>query len=156
MKKQSRAVIGHVIMSPFMLGTILLSVFTGRQKAVRFVGRVLTAVARRFVGLAIPSIPAADQFDRFRGRVKRNYDIFGVLYDITVTKDTADTVQFKIHNCPFCETLRKYGFTDLSRYACAGDWIIAKENKDKWLFERQQTIGTGGSFCNPTYRRKTE
>jgi len=137
-----------------MLGTLLISVFAGRQKAVRFMGGILTAVARRFVGLAIPSIPSADQFDRFRGRVKRNYDLFGILYDITVTFDTPDAVQFNIHNCPFCETLRKYGFTDLSRYACAGDWIIAKENKDKWLFERQQTIGTGGAFCNPTYRRK--
>ena len=62
MKRQSRAMIGHVIMTPFMLGTIMLSVLTGRQKAVHFVGRILTAVARRFVGLAIPSIPAAPLF----------------------------------------------------------------------------------------------
>ena len=156
MKRKSRAVIGHIIMSPFMLGTMMLSAVAGRPKAVRIVGRVLTAVAKRFVSLAIPSIPAPDQFDHFRNRVKRNYDFFGILYDITVTVDAADAVQFNIHNCPFCETLRKYGFSDLSKYACAGDWIIARENKDKWIFDRQQTIGTGGAFCNPTYRRKID
>jgi len=156
LKKQSRTVIGHLVMVPFMFITLMISLLTGRSKAVRLVGRLLTALARRFVGLAIPAISVPEQFDHFRIKVKRNYFLFGMLYDITVTEDRADSVQFMIHNCPFCDTLRRYGFSDLSPYACAGDWIIAKENRDKWLFSRQQTIGTGGEFCNPTYRRKTD
>lgn len=146
--------IGHAGMAPFMMTVILLSLVTGREKAVKMVGTVLTGIAKRFVGLAIPSIDSPEQFDRFREKVKRNYAIFGILYDIAITEENPDTIQFKIHNCLFCGTLLKYGFSDLSKYACAGDWVIAKENKDKWLFARQQTIGTGGKFCNPRYSRK--
>lgn len=141
-------------MGPFMLSTVLLSAMTGRSRAVHVVGKMLTGLAVKFVGFAIPVIHSPEQFDRFRGKVKRNYSLFGILYDINVTKENSDTIQFNIHNCPFCETLLKYGFYDLSKYACAGDWVIAKENKDKWMFSRQQTIGTGGAFCNPTYSRK--
>ena len=152
-KKINRLIIGYAGMTPFMVSVILLSVVTGRAKAVRIVGAVLTEVAKRLVGLAIPSIDSPEQFDRFREKVKRNYAIFGILYDITVTEENPDTIQFKINNCLFCGTLLKYGFSDLSKYACAGDWVTAKENKDKWLFSRQQTIGTGGMFCNPRYSR---
>jgi len=141
-------------MTPFMITVLVLSLFTARSKAVSMVGRRLTRVAKNTVGLAIPVIDSPDQFDYFRERVKRNYSLFKRLYDIKVVQDNSDIVQFNILNCPFCGTLRRYGFSDLSKYACAGDWIIAKENEGKWLFSREQTIGTGGVLCNPTYSRK--
>lgn len=141
-------------MTPFMLSVLLLSLFMARSKAVSIVGKRLTLIAKKTVGLAIPSIASPDQFDYFRERIKRNYSLFEKLYDLRVIQNNSDTVEFNILTCPFSGTLRRYGFSDLSKYACAGDWIIAKENEDKWLFSREQTIGTGGMLCNPTYSRK--
>ena len=39
---------------------------------------------------------------------------------------------------------------------CQADWEIAKDNRDKWTFERSYQIGTGDSFCDHTYKRKTK
>ncbi|MDD2671751.1 MAG: L-2-amino-thiazoline-4-carboxylic acid hydrolase [Syntrophales bacterium] len=154
MKKFLRAALGHLFMTPFMGGVLVLAVFIGRPKAVSFIGGILTAAAHRFVGLAIPLINSPEEFDFFRNRIKRNFSCYGFLYDMRITVDNQDAVQFNILNCPFCCTLRKYGFSDLSRYACAGDWVIARENRDKWTFSREGSIGTGGDFCNPKYSRK--
>jgi hypothetical protein len=56
-------------------------------------------------------------------------------------------------NCPFCEVLNRTGLSDLSGYICEGDWAYARENKDKWLFERKFQIGTGDTICDHTYKR---
>jgi hypothetical protein len=154
MKHVNRSIIGHALMAPFMVGVMLLSLMMGRAKAVRIVGKLLTVAAKKFVDLAIPAIDSPDQFDGFRKKVKKNYAMYRILYDIKVTEENADTIQFSIHHCPFSKTLHRYGFYDLSKYACAADWLIAKENNDKWLFSRDHTIGTGGMFCNPRYSRK--
>jgi hypothetical protein len=153
-KKVNRSIIGHALMAPFMIGVVLLSAITGRAKAVRIIGKLLTGAAKKFVVLAIPAIASPDEFDGFREKVKRNYARYRILYDIKVTEENADTIQFNIRHCPFSKTLHRYGFYDLSKYACAADWLIAKENTDKWLFSREHTIGTGGMFCNPRYSRK--
>lgn len=154
MKKILRSVLGHAVVLPFILNVILLSVIAGRSKAVKITGRFVTKLAKIFLGIMVPSIDSPVKFDRFRERIRRNYLLCRLFYDIHITQDSPDFIQFKINNCPVCETMLKYGFSDLSSYACSGDWEIAKENKDKWLFARRQTIGTGASFCNPTYMRK--
>ena len=33
------------------------------------------------------------------------------------------------------------------------DWAIARDNADKWKFERNYQIGTGDSYCDHTYKR---
>jgi hypothetical protein len=50
--------------------------------------------------------------------------------------------------------LNTVGLSYLNPHICEGDWAKANENRKKWLFERTHQIGTGDSFCDPTYLRK--
>ncbi len=57
-------------------------------------------------------------------------------------------------NCLLCEGFFTLRMSEIGPYLCQSDWEIAKENVDKWDFERNHQIGTGDKYCDHTYKRK--
>lgn len=146
--------LGFLFTVPFALQTYSLIPFIGRKRALRIVGRQLTSVAVLGVKLLIPRIHSKGDYSLFKEKVKRNFLFIGKLYRLRIENETGDRIEFRFHFCPVARMLKIFGLPDLCRYSCAGDWKIAKENKEYWTFSRQQTIGTGGRYCNHTYSRK--
>lgn len=154
MKKIVRFLSGVLFIGPIVLLTYLFSLFLGREKAVRLWGPVITSIAKSGVNLFIPKLKDASEFDFFAERMKKNFWLWKPFYDFTISQDGRDVFQLNVKNCPFCETAIKLGLPELGPYFCQGDWEVAKENKDKWDFNRTHQIGTGDKFCNHTYLRK--
>ncbi len=146
--------LGFLFTAPFVVQTYSLIPFIGRKKALRIVGRQLTPAAVLGVKLLIPRIHSKGDYPLFKERVKRNFLFIGKLYHLRIENETGDHIEFRFHFCPVAKMLKIFGLAELCRYFCAGDWMIAKENEDYWTFSRQQTIGTGGRYCNHTYSRK--
>ena len=92
--------------------------------------------------------------DVFKLRIMRNFRFLAPLYDLKIANHTTNHVEFNIHHCVVTYAFKKLGLSDICKYACAADWVVAKQNQDLWEFARQQSMGTGGPFCNHTYKRK--
>ena len=93
------------------------------------------------------------EYMEIRRRVQKNT---GALEDdVVVEKEDRDVFKVHVFNCPFCEAFNALRMPELSPYVCEGDWEKARANKKKWDFERKHQIGTGDSFCDHTYKRKT-
>ncbi|OPY89471.1 MAG: hypothetical protein A4E72_01090 [Syntrophus sp. PtaU1.Bin208] len=146
--------LGFLFTAPFILSTYSLIPFLGRKKALRIVGRQLTSTAALGLKVLIPRIHSKRDYSIFKEKVKRNFLFVGRLYHLRIEHETGDKIEFRFHFCPVSTMLKIFGLSDLCRYSCAGDWEIAKENKEYWTFSRQTTIGTGGRYCNHTYTRK--
>jgi predicted ArsR family transcriptional regulator len=86
--------------------------------------------------------------------MKANFWLWKPFYDFDIAEENKNIFKLHVWNCPFCECLNGFGLTGLSPYVCEGDWAIARDNIDKWDFERSHQIGTGDSFCDHTYKRK--
>jgi hypothetical protein len=156
MKFVFRQVVGFLVASPFIVLTYLSAVCVGRERSVEFWGPVLTRYAKGIVKLTVPNIHDASEFDRFASELKTRFQFWKPVYDYSVAYEDRNTLKMSFVNCPFCEALKSVGLSELSPYVCQGDWAVAKDNTDKWTFERQHQIGTGDDFCDHTYKRKQE
>lgn len=153
MKNVFRLFIGFIVAIPVAVPTHLLSLFTGKEKAVKILGPSVTAMAKLLQQFFPPTISKASEFDRFKSRLYDRQKIWGLLYDYPVEYPDEDTAKLVIKNCPFAEALIHLNISEFGHYMCEGDWEVAKDNAEKWQFERNCTIGTGGTICDFTYKR---
>jgi hypothetical protein len=138
-------------MLPFSIGFIIVSLFYGRRKSAALIGKVLTNTSAMFLESTIPKMSANDSFPDFKSNIIKAFKTSKLLYDIEIPSENDEFVEFKILNCPFTSALKDYGTTELCRFACAGDFIIANRNNTKWKFTRTHSHGTDGICCNHTY-----
>jgi hypothetical protein len=143
-----------LFVSPFVLQTYSLKLFLGKKRAIRIVGKQLTSAAALFAKLIVPRINSKLDFLIFKQKIKRNFLFFGKLHHLKIENETQDKIEFRFQFCPVSKMLTLFRLSELCKYSCAGDWKIAKENKEYWTFTREQTIGTGGLYCNHTYSKK--
>ncbi|MFH2091645.1 MAG: L-2-amino-thiazoline-4-carboxylic acid hydrolase [Pseudomonadota bacterium] len=153
MKKEFRLFIGFIVATPFALLTHLISISTCKQKAVTILGPKVTILAKSMQQFFPPKINHASEFDLFKTKLKDKQKIWNVLYDYPIEYPDENTAKLVIKNCPFAEALIKLNISELGHYMCQGDWEVAKDNSEKWKFERGCTIGTGGTICDFTYKR---
>jgi len=139
---------------PFVLQTYALTPFLGKKRAIRIVGKQLILASTLGAKLIVPRINSKLDFSIFKQKIKRNFLFFGELLRLRIENETQDKIEFRFQFCPVTKMLSIFGLSELCKYSCAGDWKLAKENKEYWTFTREQTIGTGGSYCNHTYSRK--
>lgn len=153
MKNVFRSLIGFIVVMPFAFLTLILAIFIGKQKAVRILGPLVTICAKSIQQLFPPKIKTSLEFDLFKSKLKKKQKIWKILYDYPIEYPNKDTANLFIENCPFAEAMNKLDISELGHYMCQGDWEVAKENSEKWIFKRSCTIGTGGSLCDFSYRR---
>jgi hypothetical protein len=153
MKKIFRKIIGYMVVLPFVVSSKFLSIFLGQEKAIEVVGTKLTKSAQRSLKFWVPKINDAKDFDSFPAKMKKNFRLWKIFYDIEISEESNDVFKLRVSNCPFCEALNCLGMSTLSPYVCEGDWAIARDNADKWKFERNYQIGTGDNYCDHTYKR---
>lgn len=139
---------------PFVLQAYALRLFLGQKRAIRIVGRQLVLAGTLVAKLIVPRINSKFEFPIFKQKIKRNFLFFRKLLHLRIENETKDRIEFKFNFCPVAKILTTFGLSELCKYSCAGDWKLAKENKEYWIFTREQTIGTGGHYCNHTYSRK--
>lgn len=154
MKKILRQLIGFIVVSPFILLVYLTSIFVGKEKAIKQIGPSATFITKQTLKFWVPKIKNADDFDSFPSGMKANFWLWKPFYDFDIAEENKNIFKLHVWNCPFCECLNGLGLRDLSPYVCEGDWAIARDNIDKWDFERSHQIGTGGRFYVHTYKRK--
>jgi hypothetical protein len=152
-KEWFRKMIGVMFAGPIILKVRQLSLSMGREAAIKTYGPGITSMAKFSLKFWVPDIASPSEFDRMITKMKSRFWIWKPFFDITVTQDDQDTFKLKVANCPFCEALQQLGYPELAPYVCEGDWKKARENKDKWGFERSCQIGTGGDYCEHTYKR---
>ena len=153
MKNGFRVCIGFLVAFPLALITHVISPFIGKQKAVALLGPVATAYAKLLQQFFPPKIYKASEFELFKIRLKDRQRLWGLIYDYPIEHLDDNTVQLNIKNCPFAEAMFKLKVSEFGPYICQGDWEVAKDNSDKWLFERSCTIATGGKICDFTYKK---
>ena len=153
MEKLSRNFFGLIVVLPFIIATKLLSIFMGKEKAIETLGPIATSFAKQMLKFWVPKISDSNDFDSFATKMKKNFRLWRPFYDIAVSEESNDVFKLHVSNCPFCEVLNNFGLEKLSAFVCEGDWAIAKDNSDKWNFERNNQIGTGDNYCDHTYRR---
>ncbi len=117
------------------------------------IGPSATYAAKQALRLWVPKIERPEDFDFFSIEMKKKFWLWKLFYDIEISIENTDIFKLHLSNCPFCEVLNTFGLSNLSSYICEGDWAIANDNKEKWLFERTHQIGTGDTFCDHTYKR---
>lgn len=139
---------------PFILQTYILKPIIGKKRAIRIVGKQLILAGTLVAKLIVPHINSKLEFPIFKQKIKRNFLFFRKLLHLKIENETRDKIEFKFNFCPVAKILTTFGLSELCKYSCAGDWKLAKENREYWIFTREQTIGTGGSYCNHTYSRK--
>jgi hypothetical protein len=154
MKRFLRNIIVGILLGPLIVLVHLAALFIGRQRAIKLAGPALTRIAKRSLRYWVPQIERPEEFDTFGGRMRARFRLWKPLYDIAVTEETRDVFRIRVANCPFCEVLNGAGLRELSPYLCEGDWALARENADKWDFDRAHQLGPGDGFCNHTYLRK--
>jgi len=145
-----RWIIGHALMLPFSFSYFVLSKLLGKQKALAIVGKMVTKVSVVSLNSIIPKMHDNNFLD-FKGKIIKNFSSYRLLYDVEVQSESDESVQFKILNCPFTSALKNLGTPELCRFACAGDFVIAKMNKNNWKFTSTHSLGTDGICCNHAY-----
>ncbi len=153
MKKLLRKIIGYMVVLPFVVASKFLSIFLGQGKAIEAVGPKITKLVKRSLKFWVPKIDNATDFDSFPAKMRKNFRLWKPFYDIEISEERNDVFKLRVSNCPFCEALNRLGMSKLSAYVCEADWAIARDNADKWKFERNYQIGTGDSYCDHTYKR---
>lgn len=139
---------------PFVLQTYALRSFLGKKRAIQIIGKQLTSAGGLVAGLIVPRVNSKQDFAIFRGKIKRNFLFFEKFLRLRIENETQDKIEFRFQFCPVTKMLTIFGLPEICKYSCAGDWKLAKKNKENWKFTRKQTIGTGGSYCDHTYSRK--
>jgi hypothetical protein len=149
-----RLFVGLLAVFPAVLKVWILTPLWGREKAVKVCGPGLTAAAKLSLKLWIPEISTAAEFARFPSKMKARFWLWKPLFDIAVVEEDQNKLKLNITNCPFCEALLKLGCPELGPYVCQGDVEMARDNADRWAFERNYQIGTGDLYCDHTYLRR--
>ncbi len=153
MKRALRDSIILIISVPTIVSAYILALFRGKKNAIALIGPRITSAAKSSLRYWVPDIRDSSQFDVFRNSMRSNIRRWKLLYDVIVIEDTPDTFKINVTNCPFCEVFSLVGLKEMNPYFCQGDWEKAKDNKEKWTFERTRTIEAGADFCDHTYRR---
>lgn len=153
MKQILRIIIGYMVVLPYVVALKCASILLGQERAIEVIGPKLTQSAKRSLRFWVPEIENAKDFDSFRGKMKKNFRLWELLFDIEILEESKDVFKLHVSNCPFCEALNRLGMSKLSPYVCEGDWAIARDHSDKWRFERKYQIGTGDSHCDHSYKR---
>jgi len=154
MQQLFRKIVGLTVAVPFFVQVKLLSLFFGREKAIKLSGPAAT-LEGKFLGklFIVPKIKSPEDFGVFVTRIKTRMKLMKSLYDVSVEEQNNDMIALRYGNCPICEAITSLGLPELAPYFCQSDWEIAKENDGVWEFEREHQIGTGDAFCDHTYRR---
>lgn len=153
MKKILRDLTGYIVIAPFILCIKVLSVFSTREKAIALMSPLVIKAAKRFVRILVPYVKRASDFDEFKKTITSRAPKLWLFYDITFS-ESENLLKLHVANCPFAEIAKRLGYADLGPIMCHSDWEVAKDNFDKWDFERKHSIGEGDSFCDHTYKRK--
>jgi hypothetical protein len=143
-------------MLPFAALYLIMSIFIGIKKANLKTGKLLMNFSAAWIGTAIPKMNAQVDFMDFKNKIIKNFKMYEILYDMEIPTDSNGMVEFKILNCPFTTALRHFNVGNLCKYACAGDFAVAKKNKSNWRFCRTHSHGTDGECCNPIYSQLKE
>lgn len=156
MTKIIRKVTGFLIACPFCIFAKTLSLFVGKQKAIKIVGPSVNTVVRIIAEVfLIPKIYHPTEFATFVEKMKKNVYNLQLLYDVSIEYEDKDTIVFNYKNCPHCQAFCSLGMPELGPYACDSDWVIARKNVELWSFKRSHQIGTGDKYCNHTYIRNS-
>jgi hypothetical protein len=153
MKRALRNAVVLVCSTPLILSIAAWSLFRGKENAIRVFGPGLTKAAKRSLRYWVPDIRNASEFIEFKERMKRNFPMWSLLYDVDIEEDSEDTFKINVRNCPFCEVFTFAGLDDINHYICKADWEIAEDNRGKWSFDRRHTIAAGDRLCDHTYKR---
>jgi len=153
MKRALRNAVVLIFSAPLILLIAVWSLFHGKEKAFRVFGPGLTRAAKRSLRYWVPDIRNASEFNAFKDRMKQNFRLWNLLYDIDIAEDSENTFKILVRNCPFCEVFALAGFGGINAYVCKADWEIAEDSKGKWSFGRYKTIAAGDRFCDHTYIR---
>ena len=153
LKNGFRRTIGFFTIAPFILAIRVLTSLIGAQRAEAVVGPMMTAVAKLSLKLSVPKIQPGDDFSIFVTGMKRSLWLWKLVFDVEIAEESAERLELRIANCPFCEALAACDESRLSPYVCRGDWAFAAENTARWGFERHHEIGNGATFCDHTYKR---
>ena len=86
--------------------------------------------------------------------MQKNFWLWKPFFDFTITHDDSNVFKLEITYCPICDVIKMLGLAELAPYVCEADWLVAKENEEKWIFERKYQLSTGDSHCGHTYLRK--
>ncbi len=113
----------------------------------------VTKLAKSMQQFFPPKIDNASEFENFKTRLKDKRRIWRLLFDYPIDHIDAHTVKLSIQNCPFVEAAIKLKLPELGPHICQGDWDVAKDNSEKWTFERSGTIGTGCEICDFVYKQ---
>ncbi len=132
----------------------ILSLFSSRERAIEIMRPSIVKVAKTFVRILVPSVNSAADFDKLKDTIIRRAGRLWPFYDIAIAENNDNLLKLHVSNCPFAELAIRLGYIDIGPYVCQGDWEVAKDNIDKWVYERKHQIGTGDSFCDHTYKRK--
>ena len=154
MIKLLRQLVGFIVIGPFIFSIKFLSLFVTREKAVAIVSPLIIKVAKLFVRILVPTVKNASDFDKLKDTITKRARRLWLFYDITIAEKNNNLLKLHVANCPFAEIAERLGYSDTGPFICQGDWELAKDNIDKWDFERKHQIGTGDSFCDHTYKRK--
>ena len=152
-KHRFRICVGLIVAFPVALLTHITSFIIGKQRTIILFGPWVTIFAASLQQFFPPKIHKSSEFELFKSKVKDKQRIWRLLYDYPIEYPDDNTVQLNIENCPFAEALKTLKISEFGYYICQGDWKVAKNNSDKWLFERSCTIATGGKICDFTYKK---
>lgn len=152
MKIIIRFMVGYVSMLPFAAAYHLITRFSTKEQALRLTGKALTYVSAMYLRTAIPLLRHPADFIKFKKAVPRNIGFFDILHEIHLSSESEVHFQLSIVNCPFTSALRGLHVPQLSKYACAADFVLAKENRERWIFSRTHSHGTDGQCCNQCFR----
>lgn len=154
MKEILRQFVGFIVIGPFILSIKILSLFMAREKAVATISPFLIKSAKMFVRILVPNVKNAAEFDKLKDTIINRARRLWLFYDITIAETNDDFLKLHVANCPFAEMAVRLGYADIGPVMCQCDWEVAKDNIDRWDFDREHQIGTGDSFCDHAYKRK--
>ena len=156
MKKTFRRTVAFMILAPGIIWTYFLSIFIGKEKAIKLCGPFFTIASKPFSKNWVPKVESASDFDNFSAKMQKGFWLWRPFFDFSIVQDNSDVFKLKITYCPICDVIQTLGLSGLAPFVCEADWQVAKENEDKWLFKRKHQLSTGDSDCDHTYLRKTE
>lgn len=155
MKKLLRRCVAMAILAPGISWTYFLSVFIGKERAIKVCGPFFTIASKPFSRFWVPNVESSSDFDNFSTRIRKGFWLWKPFFDFSVVQDNCDVFKLKITYCPLCDVMQTLGLSGLAPFVCEADWQVAKENEDKWLFKRKRQLSTGDLDCDHTYVRKT-
>lgn len=123
---------------------------TDRQEAYNFVEEQFVKSATR-KGQMFGEMTKRDDFYEFffrYGKQSLLNDYPAEFWNTEMVHDDDTRVAFNIGKCIYWEAAQKYGCPELCEIFCKCDYVAMEGVYPKVLFERSQTLGTGGSCCD--------